>query len=215
MSATTVHGADEAVAAMDQFVDEWVEEDIKLIKNVSAVALKKADKEISAYQKAEIQRVYDVAIKRFYEDYRPHVYKRTESLYDLIEIRAFDDTNEVEWDYDPTKMVSTRRGMSGGKEYLFDTVFGQGWHGGADKIAPWKVARYKAHPSPGVPYYRTPPKGKRRYTKWTKHPAERAAKSPYEMAQAMIQELDEPGGKFWTEYERLADYYIDKAIEKL
>jgi len=215
MSATTVNSVDAAVALIDRWIDEWAAEEAKKVEVAVSVALKKVDKEMAKFQRAEIQKVYYKAIKKFYEDYHPHVYtNRTGSLYDLLTIQEFDDSNKVGWDYDPTKMVSTRKGMPGGKEYLFETVFGEGWHGGADKIAPQKAAIHRKHPNPGTPYYRTPPKGKRRYTKWTRHPAERAEKSPYNMVQEMIAELDEPGGKFWTEYHRLADKYISEAVAK-
>jgi len=203
MSTYTVNNAGDAVDLMRSFLEEFANEEKRKTERAVTRALKRVDRDIAKYQRDEIQRVYKETIKRFYDEYTPNIYQRTGSLYNLMSVTEDTETNIVAWDYDEKKMTPTRKNKAGGREYLMDIVFGEGWHGGADKGP--------GHRNPGVPYYRQPPPY---YRHWDRYPAARYPGSPYQIAEEAIRKLDEPGGPFWVEFERLANQYIAEELSK-
>lgn len=214
MKITVTDNVDEVMSDISNWFDsEFSSNLVKKVESAAKSALKKVDKEIAAFQKIEIEKAYKEAIKKFYEGYEPWLYKRTYSLYDLLVIEnAGGESNEVSWGYDSDKMVSTRHDQPGGREYLYDIVFVKGWHGGADKISQKFAPKYGYHPNPGTPHYRVPDWF---FTNWAWYPAARHESSPKEMVEKAIEEMDKPGGIFWTEYERLANQYINEAVMNL
>lgn len=103
------------------------------------------------------------AIGDFYGGYSPRSYDRRGSLYDVPEIHASGTVVSVAFEPE----VMTFRDGYGGEDGLYDQVFREGWHGGADKGP--------EHPSPGTPYWRA---GKN-FSKWGR-PAAIAPISPLE-----------------------------------
>ena len=88
--------------------------------------------------------IAESTIEDFYDDYIPSGYRRIYDIYNTYKIDVELDQFEIVWDidYSPDYM----KYHDGLKEYLFDIVFMQGWHGGADKGS--------GHPEPGTPWYR-------------------------------------------------------------
>ncbi len=112
-------------------------------------------------QKEKYQDAFERAVTEFYLDYDPSLYIRVGDpdakaggLYELFQ-PEFEDglfagttfSNEP----DPMNLIKN----STMPDFLYDTTFVEGWHGGAKKIAPDKAETWGAHPSPGRPMWRT------------------------------------------------------------
>ena len=100
------------------------------------------------------------AVKSFYDDYTPNPYfnyQRNFSLYNLLDYktdkygRVDIDVNYIDW-FDKSKITRDRHGG----DSLFETVFIEGWHGGARGIRAGLESNWGAHPAPGDAYYRKP-----------------------------------------------------------
>lgn len=110
----------------------------------------------------DVDEIIRGCIKAWYDDYKPRYYKRTYSMYHFYDIKKH--KYSVEYDFSPDYMNYMHRFKTrGGIEYLFNTTFVQGYHGGADKIDPSKVEEWGEHPHTGTPWYRTPYK---KYYDW-------------------------------------------------
>ena len=90
-------------------------------------AQKKAFSEYFEVADKKIREIYKSVITDFYRDYTPRFYDRRGSLYNLIQTKCGDDYLQV--GFNPSK-ISYRNGYSG-EDGLYETVFRQGWHGGA------------------------------------------------------------------------------------
>ena len=115
------------------------------IKKRAEAAAKRASKRYVDY---DIQRRKDIMEKvaeGFYKGYSPKYYARRGSLYNLMRVTRLGD-DEWEIDFDPSKM--TYRNGSGGENGLYNTVFRNGYHGGAPSGP--------GHPKNGVPMWRYP-----------------------------------------------------------
>ena len=141
------------------------------------VAKEKADKaiaetyrEFGQYQRQIIIDIFNNAVDQFYTSYKPDFYEREYGLYDVLNLE-YDDRgliftgNNNRGIFDEGKMHGDRKGGD-----LFNKVFIQGWHGGAE-------SSYRGdHPEPGIPYYRKPVGY---YTYWGRRSVQ--TKSPYDI----------------------------------
>ena len=118
--------------------------------------LKNSYTEYAPFEQAELRRIFNDAVDTFYNDYTPVEYDRTHSLYNVLDFKTdeygmvISNVEGYRDFYDESKMVKGRHGQS-----LFDTVFVEGWHGGAASINPDAAQTWGVHPQPGTPYYRT------------------------------------------------------------
>ena len=144
----------------------------RIAQELSVITEKKIEeayKDIGEYYHKEIAKIFKDAVTDFYEAYTPTSYKRrgdtnteTGGLYELLEIKSnsfgvplmslysssFDGVEDEV--VNPMKMHPDRHGENS----LYQTVFIEGWHGGAKGIAQSKVRKWGKHPDPGTPYYR-------------------------------------------------------------
>ena len=122
----------------------------------ASVQLREANKEVASewvvIAATDISEAFTSAVESFYNDYRPRIYKRRGSMYRLLRINVDASAGTVSYDFDESAM--TYRSGYGGEDGLYSDVFIGGRHGGADKIAAEKEAKWGAHPSPGTPYWR-------------------------------------------------------------
>ena len=127
--------------------------------------LDKLWEEFGEYQRAKITSLFRSAVGRFYDAYEPQKYVRTHSLYNLLQLPT-DDRGLVEYGdtMDLIDRSKIHRDRQGG-DSLFDTVFMEGWHGGAKYISPDKEDAWGKHPEPGIPYWRKKGRG-HRYGSW-------------------------------------------------
>lgn len=127
------------------------------------------------------------AVAAFYADYTPIIYRdRSYSLYDVAVVKGSETGFKIEM-Y-PEKMTYRDGSQSGDSDgSLFDLVFVQGWHGGAD--------HGPGHPGDGKPYWRTPHPT---YKYWhTDSPAARSP-SPYdEIVTKTSEYLDTEAQELW------------------
>ena len=168
--------------------------------------------EFGQYQQSRIKEIFNTAVKTFYDSYPAQTYKnkRRGSLYDVLDIKT-DELGRVSDglmvatsapDYrglfDPDN-TTDRKGNS-----LFEKVFVEGWHGGAEGIEPGLEEMWGKHPSPGTPYYRKGGIVKKtgryyKYAKWGRK-AERT-ESPYSMIERELLEAER--GDIAKEYQNV------------
>ena len=150
-------------------------------------------KAVQRYVDHDIQRRKDImnqVAENFYKDYQPKFYVRRGTLYNLLRINRI-GFDEYEVDFDPS-LMTYRNGQGGGEENLYNTVFRQGWHGGASSG--------RLHPKNGVPMWRYPYPI---YVTWGKE-ATRASESPLQEFLRLDNEESEADAnallaQFWNE----------------
>lgn len=137
---------------IQRVTDEWNKESNK--------AIKKMKKDIGQYKTQKIKDTFYDSVTAFYNAYTPSLYQRkgdtsskTGGLYDVLRIQKDNDGMVIANDYidlfDSNLMHKDRKGND-----LFNKVFKEGWHGGAETIH-HNPDVWGKHPSPGTPYYRT------------------------------------------------------------
>lgn len=163
---------------VDQYYDDFYDRLTTLanrvldeMNKVSKDTVEKTYAEFGIYQRDKIRQIFNDAVGHFYAAYTPTQYERTYGLYDVLNI-SYDRYGRVMYDeildlLDPGRMHTDRKGGD-----LFQKVFMEGWHGGAENIGTSEDI-WGSHPSPGIPYYRKPgfvtfPDGTRRWHKWGK-----------------------------------------------
>lgn len=114
--------------------------------------------------------IFHEAVKEFYDSYSPSLYVRNHSLYELITARDGEDDlgRYISIGFDSDKTTKYRK-QEINSDGLYDTVFKEGWHGGA-KSGP-------KHPDIGTPYWRYP---KPYYSTWFNRKADRSPISPFD-----------------------------------
>lgn len=118
-------------------------------------ALETSLREYGAIEQETLSRIFTEAVQSFYDDYTPTRHTRHRSLFNLLDVKTDEYGQVLSHDslfldlYDRTKMTQGRKGND-----LFQTVFVEGWHGGAKGIAPDLEPYWGAHPNPGIPHYR-------------------------------------------------------------
>lgn len=216
----------------DEYIDSLYERKavadkmmLDAINKETQAALKDAHIEFGQYQKAFMQEEFNKAVRDFYDAYDPKYYKeqRRGSLYEIFDAKigpdgmVYDETEDYSdsslYDSDSPFLVDRNN------ESLFDKVFKQGWHGGAEKISADKADIWGAHPNPGTPYYRRPGKvlypgevRKRfhRYGRWGKMAIKTTP--PYELFRDSM--LRQEGGVVFDTYKEIVHKHNDKAVEK-
>lgn len=198
--------------------EEYAEKETK-------AAMKQADVEFGAYQQARIRDIFNDAVDSFYQSYSPSFYGRRNSLYDMLQLHT-DDSGMVISGLVEANDAADYRGLfdetmpmsrSGGS--LFDTVFVEGWHGGAKSINAAAAATWGAHPSPGVPYYRRGgivigKNGKRfyhKYGKWGRQAVR--TESPYQKISTDLSSAER--GELYEMFKSIGDKYNEEAVAKI
>lgn len=187
---------------------------LKLMDEETHKAVEEAYREFGDYQSQKIRQIFTDAVDRFYSAYHPMLYERTGSLYDVLNLRknsegmAILDPPHFDRLFDPSAM----------SPFLYETVFKEGWHGGAKSIASGKADVWGAHPSPGTPYYRRggwvkyPNSSKKkwhRYGKWGR--VAKHSKAPYVMISDELQ--DTMGGEMFSVFKELVHKHNEDAME--
>lgn len=126
--------------------------------------------EISLQWYEDLDEIFTISIDKFYADYEPKFYRRTGSLYSVYKLTRHNGI--INWDFGAQYMPDTHRVDN---QYIYDWVFLQGYHGGANTIAESKVDKWGEHPHEGQPWYRTPHPslGVTPYTAWSKYYAKK------------------------------------------
>ncbi len=128
--------------------------------------------EIAEQKLKKAKEICEAEIDRFYEEYEPMVYHRKNGLYNTYKLKI---TNEGQLIFELGEELMEKRHRVD-NAYIYEKMFKEGWHGGADK------GDY--HPNPGKNYWRTPHEddiehGINAYSYWWSTPAKRSV-SPYE-----------------------------------
>ena len=184
------------MADLAQAIMAALNEDAEDLKRRAETAGKKA---VTRYVDHDIQRNIDImktVADNFYQDYEPEFYNRRETLYDLLRVKRI-DFDKYEIDFDPS-IMTYRNGQGGGEDNLYNTVFRQGWHGGAPSGP--------QHPNSGTPMWRRPYP---RYPLWGRV-ATRASISPLQEFDRLDAEESEADAnalleKYWNEEWALAN----------
>ena len=106
----------------------------------------------------DIETIFESYVDMYYNSFSPDYYSRTYSLYDFYKVR--NTKTQIYWDVLTDGAGSHRVN----NEYIFRKMWGEGYHGGADKGKPDMAG----NPHPGYMAWRTPPpsKGAHPYTFW-------------------------------------------------
>ena len=153
---------------------------IKRFQRYGSKIISEADEKLALMQYNKAKKICKSAVDSYYNDYDPMKhgkYRRKYSLYEAyhVGIRGKKFVFEL-----GDELMTSRHRVS--NEYIYEMMFQEGWHGGANKIAEDKIDRWLPHPDPGVPYWRYPgkPRGNmERWERWNRFPAPRSKKSPY------------------------------------
>lgn len=156
-----------------------------------------------------VRRIFNEAVDAFYSDYTPNVYDRSNSLYNLLQMKRGEDYIDM-W-FDTSKMTSFRNGYNG-EDGLFDQVFVKGWHGGADHgdystfvrfndDMSYEQTVFTPHPNPGTPFWREPVPY---YTRWGE-PARVAPISPQKNYEEKLSEYQTSQSGIYADYHRAWD----------
>lgn len=185
-------------------------------------AMDEANHEFGMYQQAKITGIFRGAVGTFYDAYTPKYYKdRKFGLYEILDLKTDDAGMVISNDpgyldmFDPAKMHPDR---SGG-DSLFQTVFMEGYHGGAKNISGSKLDVWGSHPNPGTPYYRRP--GKVTYSngikKWHRYgrwgPAAIRTTAPYTMFAENLKVAE--AGEIYDKFKEISDNHNSAAMEKV
>lgn len=106
-------------------------------------AEKKTNSEIPAKVAPEIESASRFAVEDWYMAFNPDYYERTESLLNVYDVKPLSGEVNVHLSSDELG------GHRVGNDYIYEYMFILGYHGGAITGEP------PAHPSPGIPYWRT------------------------------------------------------------
>lgn len=207
---------------------EFADKVQKAINQRTSKALSDAFADFGQYQQERIREIFNDAVTSFYDSYQPSMYVRqgdtsskTGGLYSVLDMKTDSDgwviSSAPDYDelYNPDKMHANR---SGGNN-LYQTVFVEGYHGGASSISGSKSAIWGSHPSPGTPYYRAPG--------WVKYPGESKKKwhkygkwgrrsvhslSPYRIISTNLSIAE--NGEMLDKLSQLVHEYNDRAVEE-
>jgi len=132
------------------------------LNRISSKAAKKVQSDFGEYQRQTMTNMFNMAVSEFYDAYDPKKYVRKGDvggkrggIYDILSIQLEPDgTVLYEDDYAEVFDYSKLVGRDGEDVGLGETVFEEGWHGGAKSINESKAKKWHEHPEPGVPYYR-------------------------------------------------------------
>lgn len=132
---------------------------IKKLQEKAKKAVKEVqEKSFSEYfnvAEKKIRTIYKDTITDFYNSYPNPFYDRRGSLYELIQTKKTNDYLSI-W-FEPS-LISYRNGYAG-ENGLYNQVFRQGWHGGANvkhrgrMLVPWSypTLKYNGETSPWEP----------------------------------------------------------------
>lgn len=210
---STIEDVDKAIDEFYRKVDVFT----KTLKVEAAKKIAPAKKAISIefglWQQEKVRDLFNDVVTTFYSSYTPSKYTRqgdvgskTGGLYEILDIQTDADGQVIGtapmYDelYNPAKMHPNR---SGG-DNLYQTVFVEGYHGGASSIGS-NADVWGEHPSPGTPYWRTggfvkySDSGVRKYHKYGKwgRRAVRSASPRSLMGSAMLGAEAEMDNKFY------------------
>ena len=209
---------------VDQYYDDFYDKLTTLANRVldemnkaSKDTVEKTYAEFGMYQRDRIRQIFNDAVGNFYAAYTPTQYDRTYGLYDVLNI-SYDRYGRVMYDevldlLEPSRMHTDRKGGD-----LFQKVFMEGWHGGAERIGTSEEI-WGAHPSPGVPYYRKPgfitlPDGTRKWHKWGKW-GRRSVRTVAPAAMMYNELLVAESGDLHNKLLEIVNRYNDEAMDRI
>lgn len=212
---------DDLFDGIENNIGKLADRTLELLNRETSEAMNNAYKEFGEYQQNKIRQIFNEAVDRFYSSYTPHSYVRTYGLYNVLDLKLNDKGTVNAEDpaymdlFNPDKLHTDRNGNS-----LFNKVFIEGYHGGAENVSGTKSDIWGAHPSPGNPYYRAPG--------WVKYPGERKKKwhkygkwgrsavqttSPYEIFSRELEAAEE--NEILEKFKEISQRHNDSALDKV
>lgn len=124
---------------------------IQTLKDSKKEYSEKGISKLKNYQKEEMSKLSKKAIDSFYGSYNQKVYSRTGNLYNAYKIEEDSEGNyisNVDENFIPNEYPRLNS-----SDYIYETVFKEGWHGGSDSGKGYSYPYYK----PGIDdQYSTP-----------------------------------------------------------
>lgn len=212
---------DMLAAEMKSKIYQLRDKTLDALNKETAKAVDSAMKEFGVYQQQKITQIFNSAVQEFYDAYTPKEYNRTYGLYDVLDLKTdsrgmvITSANGYLDLFDSSSLHGDR---SGGD--LFQKVFMEGWHGGAESIASGKAAVWGNHPSPGTPYYRrsgfvtypnSTAKRWHKYGKWGRVAVR--TKSPYKIIEERLSAAEQ--AEMFSKFDEVVRKHNDRAVEKV
>lgn len=205
---------------LDRQYRDLIDGAVDLINKELDIADRDGYTEYGAVEQQKIKEIFRKAVYDWYGAYTPTQYQRRYDMYDVLDEKtdeygmAITEASGYVDMFDERKMGPDRHGNS-----LFDKVFMEGWHGGAEGIDGSKAGTWGSHPSPGTPYYR---KGGliplvngrliwHKYGKWGRKAVKTT--SPASMFAERFSEAD--AGELEDAFINIMDKHYDKAEERI
>lgn len=217
---SNLDAVESAISQLNAVLKKQADEALAIMNEEVSKEMATVNDEFGPQQNAIITRLFNEAIDQFYESYSPKQYTRRYDLYDLLAIHYNDDTGLVDYDdvadlIDSDRMPLDRRGNN----TLFESVFLEGYHGGATDIYHDEDI-YGEHPSPGTPYWRS---GMLRYSKkkgatiWVDNhrwlSAAYQSEAPLIIFAKKMQAAEK--GEIYNEFKRISDEHNERAMAKV
>lgn len=212
---------DMLAAEMKSKIYQLRDKTLDALNKETAKAVDSAMKEFGVYQQQKITQIFNSAVQEFYDAYTPKEYNRTYGLYDVLDLKTdshgmvITSANGYLDLFDSSSLHGDR---SGGD--LFQKVFMEGWHGGAESIASGKAAVWGSHPSPGTPYYRrsgfvtypnSTTKKWHKYGKWGRVAVR--TESPYKIIEERLSAAEQ--AEMFAKFDEVVRKHNDRAVEKV
>ena len=220
------HDVDSLIREIKGDLDKFKEQTLKVLNEEVDRAMDDAAKEFGVYQQQKITEIFKNAVAEFYGAYTPKSYERqgrdgTGGLYNVLDLHTDEHgmvitgPNGYQDLFDSSQMHGDRNGGD-----LFNKVFMEGWHGGAESISEGKTDIWGTHPSQGTPYYRKP--GFVRYpnptkTKWHKYgkwgKVAKRTTAPYTIIEEKLKVAE--GAEIFKKFKDISQRHNDKAVKKV
>lgn len=205
---------------LERQYQELIDGAVKIVNKELDIADIKGYTEYGALEKRKIEELFLNSVEDWYSAYTPIQYQRRYDMYNILDEKtdeygmAITEASGYVDMFDESRMGKDRHGNS-----LFEKVFMEGWHGGAEGIDGSKEGTWGAHPSPGTPYYRKggmiPLKSGRviwhKYGKWGRKAVKTT--SPAKMFADRFAAAD--AGELDDAFIRIMDSHYDKAEERI
>lgn len=212
---------DMLINEMKSNLHKLAERTLEALNEETDRAMDDAMKEFGIYQQQKITEIFKNAVAEFYSAYTPKSYDRTKGLYNVLDLHTDEHgmvitgVNGYQDLFDASQMHGDRNGGD-----LFNKVFMEGWHGGAESIAESKADTWGTHPAQGTPHYRRPgfvryPNSTKvkwhKYGKWGKAAVQ--TKAPYTIIEENLKAAE--GAEIFEKFKEISQRHNDKAIEKV
>lgn len=213
---------DKAIEAIEKRISDRVKQVQAIMNEEVSKEMDKVNDEFVIKQKEIVRKVFNKSVQEWYDAYDPVGYRRRFSLFNLLaDFEVDKETGQLDYDtaedlIDKDKMAPNRHGFS---EELYETVFEEGYHGGARYITDdGDPDKWGYHPDEGTPYWRTAgwvedDDGNmylHRFGRWYSRPAFKS-EAPLKIFKRKL--ADAEAGEMFDEFKKISNEHNETAMK--